>query len=103
MSKNITEKLADLCVATNGEIYYSEWDGGAWMHEAVETQETIENWIESSATWNERSAMKRGEIANMPFVSWENVQVRKGDQRKSISVLDFGDCRYVISQDLTVF
>lgn len=98
------EILNAIAAATNNEIYDPEWRGGQWMVEAVETHETIDDFIASSDEWNERSAkMNRGTIAGFPFVSWANVQARRGDQRRALSVIDIGNVRIAINTDLTDF
>lgn len=97
----MTEKLAAFAAVTRGhDIYDPEYQGGEWMWGAVETHETIEEFIDSSARWRERSTMKEGEIAGMRFVSWSNVQLGKGEPRRSLSVIDFGDIRIALDGDL---
>lgn len=86
--------------ATKNELFDVEYNGGEWMVEAVETAETLEQCIESAAGWNARSAMKRGEIAGLPYIAWAQVQVRKGEARRAMSVIDLGDIRYAIDADL---
>lgn len=100
---NMTEKLAAFAAATNNELFDAEYNGGEWMVEAVETHETLEMWEESSKGWNERSAMKAGEIAGFPYRAWKQVQAVKGQPRRAMSVIDFGDVRYAIDTDLTNF
>lgn len=87
--------------ATNNELIDPDWNGGEWMVEAVETHETLEQFIDSSQNWSERSAMVQGEIGGMPFIVWRNVQVAKGQPRRQMSVVDLGDVRYAIDCDLT--
>ncbi len=99
----MTEKLAAFAAATNNELFDADYKGGEWMVEAVETHETLEQWEESSKGWNERSAMKTGEIAGFPFRAWKQVQAVKGQARRAMSVIDFGDVRYAIDSDLTNF
>lgn len=90
--------------ATNNELFDADYNGGEWMVEAVETQETLEQWEESSKCWNERTAMKAGEIAGFPFRAWKSVQAAKGQPRQSMSVIDFGDVRVVLpGTDLSNF
>lgn len=98
---DMTIKLAAFAAATNNELFDPEWKGGEWMIDAVETRETIEQYVESSARWNERSAMKSGTIAGFPFVAWKNCQAIKGQPRRTMSVVDFGDVRFAIDSDLT--
>ncbi len=101
---NMTEKLAAFAAAVNNELFDPEYKGGEWMVEAVETQETLEQFEESSKNWNERSAMKTGEIAGFPFRAWKSVQAVKGAQRQSMSVIDFGDVRFALpGTDISVF
>lgn len=94
----MTEKLNAFAAATSLELY-----DGEWMVEAVETHETLEQWEESAKGWNERTQMKRGEIAGLPFLAWKTMQAIKGQPRRSMSVIDFGDVRFAIDADLTNF
>ena len=98
-----TEQLATFSAATNNELFDPEYRGGEWMINAVVTQETLDDFIKSSDLWNERSSLQRGTIGGFPFVAWAKVQARKGDQRRELSVVDFGDCRIALDTDLTYF
>lgn len=99
----MTEKLAAFAAATNNELFDAEYNGGEWMVEAVETHETLGQWEEASKGWNECSSMKSGEIAGFPFRAWKQVQAVKGQPRRAMSVVDFGDVRFAIDTDLTNF
>ena len=100
----ITENLKKFAAATNNELFDADYKGGEWMVESIETQETLAQWEESSKSWNERTAMKSGEIAGFPFRAWKSVQAVKGQPRRSMSVIDLGDVRIVLpGTDLTVF
>lgn len=99
----MNEQLNRFAAATNNELFDPEWKGGEWMVNAVETRETIEDFIKSSASWNECSTPRRGEIAGFPFITWTKVQARRGDQRRELSVIDLGDVRFAIDADLTNF
>ena len=92
----MTENLKKFASATNNELFDADYKGGEWMTEAVETQETLEQWEESSNGWNERTAMKSGEIAGFPFRAWKSAQAVKGQPRQSMSVVDLGDVRIVL-------
>ena len=92
----MTENLKKFAAATNNELLDAEYKGGEWMCEHVETQETLEQWEESSNGWNERTAMKSGEIAGFPFRAWKSAQAVKGQPRQSMSVVDLGDVRIVL-------
>lgn len=101
-------KLQAISDATKGDLYdvnFVNYNGekGDWMVEAVETHETIEQFIESSQNWNERSAMKRGTVGGCPFVVWKNIQVRKGAARRSMAVIDLGDVRFAVDAGLGDF
>lgn len=99
-----TENLKKFAAATNNELFDSDYKGGEWMAEAVETHETLEQFEESSKGWNERTAMNTGEICGFPFRAWKSAQAVKGQPRQSMSVVDLGDVRIVLpGTDLTVF
>jgi len=99
-----TENLAKFAAATNNELFDAEYKGGEWMVEAVETHETLEQFEESSKNWNERTAMKTGEIAGFSFRSWKTAQSVKGAPRQSMSVIDLGGVRIALpGTDLTNF
>lgn len=95
--------LSAFASATNNELFDADYKDGEWMVEAVETHETLEQFEKSSKGWNERSAMKSGEIAGFPFLAWKTAQAVKGQPRQSMSVIDLGDVRYAIATDLTNF
>lgn len=100
----MAENLKKFAAATNNELFDADYKGGEWMTDAVETQETLEQWEESSNGWNERTAMKTGEIAGFPFRAWKSAQAAKGQPRQSMSVVDLGDVRIVLpGTDLSVF
>lgn len=94
------ENLKKFAAATNNELFDADYKGGEWMIEAVETQESLDDFVAASKGWNERSAMKQGEIAGFKFVAWKNVQARKGQPRRDMTVIDFGDVRFAIDADL---
>ncbi len=98
------ENLKKFAASTNNELFDADYKGGEWMVDAVETAETLEQFQDSSKTWSERTAMKNGEIAGFKFVAWKSAQIRKGQGRDSISVIDFGDSRVVLTGvDLTIY
>lgn len=100
----MTENLKKFAAATNNELFDADYKGGEWMCEHVETQETLEQFEESSKNWNERSAMKTGEIAGFSFRAWKNAQAVKGQPRQAMSVVDLGDVRIVLpGTDLSNF
>jgi len=97
------ENLIKFGMATNNELFDKDYKEGEWMVRAVETHETIDNFVESSKKWVEKSKEKTGEIAGFRFVAWANCQTTKGQPRKKLSVVDFGDTRFAIDTDLTNF
>jgi hypothetical protein len=99
-------KVAAFAAATKNYLYDTNYCGegvGEWLIEAVETQETLADFEAASAKWAECSSMQRGEIAGLPFVCWAKVQARRGDQRRSIWVIDFGDRRVAIDADASYY
>lgn len=97
------DNLIKFAAATKNELFDPEYNGGEWMVGAVETHETIEQFIESSNKWASCTKDKFGEIAGFKFVAWSEVQVAKGKQRRALSVIDFGDVRFALDCDLTDF
>ena len=93
--------LQTFAAATNNELFDPEYNGGEWMVEAVETRETIDHFVAATAGYNSCTKDKFGEIAGFKFVAYTEVQVRKGDRRRTLSVIDFGDVRYALDVDLT--
>lgn len=96
-------QLQAFAAATGNQLFDLDYNGGEWMIGAVETRETIENFVEASNHYNECTREKFGEIAGFKFVAFSQVQPRKGDQRRQLSVIDFGDVRYALDCDLTDF
>ncbi len=98
-----SQALAAFAAATHNELFDVEYNGGEWMVHAVKTAETIEQFIESSNKYASCTKDKFGEIAGFKFVAWKEIQIAKGQQRQSLSVIDFGDFRMAIDCDLTNF
>ena len=101
---DFNEKLTAFSEATGNELYDNDEGFKEWMIEAVETQETIEDFKVARADWNERGIFQaEGEIAGLPFITWTRCQAMKGQARRDVSVVDFGDRRIVLDADLTSF
>ncbi len=98
--KTFEKKLAAFDEATSEELHDPEYD---WMVEAVETHETLADFEDSAKNYSERAWSGRGEIAGFPFIAWSKIQVSKGDTRRALSVIDFGDRRFALDADLTNF
>ncbi len=93
----IPPEFAAFAAATNNDIYDAELTlGQPWLVEAVETHETLEQFEESSRGWAERSAVKRGEVAGLPYIYWRQAQARRGMRRRPMWVVDFGAVRYAL-------
>lgn len=97
------ENLIKFAAATKNELFDPEYNGGEWMIGAVETHETIEQFVGASKNYASCTNDKFGEIAGFKFVAWREVQPAKGKQRRALSVIDFGDVRFALDCDLTDF
>ena len=95
------EQLKKFADATGNDIFDPEFDGGSWMIKSVETRETIEDFIRAAKGYASATKEKFGEIAGFKFIAFSEVQLRKGDRRRQLSVVDFGDVRYALDCDLT--
>lgn len=93
------EHIKLIAAATNNEIASME----EWMVDAVETQDSIEAFRDASARYAESTMAKFGSIAGFKFIAFSRVQLRKGDPRLMLSVIDFGDYRVALDTDLSVF
>lgn len=100
---NTSANLLKFAAATNNELFDPEYKGGEWMIEAVQTAETIEQFVESSNKYASCTKDQFGEIAGLKFVAWREVQVAKGHQRRALSVINFGEFRMALDCDLTNF
>ncbi len=101
--QNAQQNIAAFAAATNNELFDAAYNGGTWMIDAVETSETLAQIIESATGWAEKSAPTHGVIAGCPFVAYSKMQARRGDARRSLSVVDFGDVRYFLECNLSHF
>jgi len=99
----LSDCLEILSKATHGDVYDHEYNGGCWMFKAVETQESIVDFEQAVSKYADCCAMISGTLAGFSFVTWRQVQVRKGDPRRALSVIDFGMCRFAIDADLTEY
>lgn len=100
---NKASALAAIHKATNGNLYDAEFEGGSWMEAAVETADTLADFEAASANYAECSSMTRGTVAGLPCIAFERVQVRKGDPRRPLGVIDLGDVRVAINDDLSSY
>lgn len=100
-------QLAAFAAATNNEIYDPapdpDGDPWGWMIRAVETQETIEHFLEAAKGYAECTAPKFGEIAGFPFVAFRKIQPRRGMPRQELTVVDFGGARVAMDIDVSAW
>ena len=101
MTQLSLEQIIAFAEATKNDLIDPDYKDGEWLVEAVETAETIQNFIDASKHYAECSAPKLGSVAGFNFAAFSKVQVRKGDVRRSLSVIDFGNIRLAIDADLT--
>jgi len=98
------EALKKISEATKDEVCDIDYDeADPWMVDAVETHETIDDFIESSAKWNERTVARHGTIAGFRFICWNQMQAFKGDPRRQLSVIDLGEVRFALECNLKDF
>jgi hypothetical protein len=90
------EKFTAVSKTTFGDFLFDADNGGEWIADAVETQETLADWDDSKKYWNECAGRIEGEVAGFKFLGWSKVQSKKGDARRSVTVIDFGDFRMVL-------
>jgi len=97
---NFETNLAAFAAATNNDLFDPSFGEGEWLIEAVETQETIDDFVAASANYAEATPARHGEIAGFKFVAFKTVQLRRGMPRRELSVIDFGDRRVAIDANL---
>lgn len=97
----LQQALALIHEATGGDLYDTDWEGGSWMCQAVQTADTLSDFEAAAKNYAESGTVERGELAGFPFLHFGVVQVAKGTQRQSLSVIDLGDVRFAIADDLT--
>jgi hypothetical protein len=100
---NAQQNIAAFAAATNNELFDADYKGGTWMIHAVETSETLGQIVDSAKGWACKSDPNYGVVAGCPFVAYSKMQARRGDARRSLSVVDFGDVRYVLECNLSHF
>lgn len=81
------------------DLFDGEYNQNDWACSAVETQETLANWDNSKNNWAECAGRVEGEVAGFKFLGWKKAQLAKGQARRAITVIDFGDFRVVLDFD----
>lgn len=98
------ENLRKFAASTKHEFYDEQWEGGTWLVDMVETQETLEDFKNASKDWQYCSKMEDGALGGVSFISWSNMQSMKGYGRQSLSIIDLGDCRVALpGTDLSLY
>lgn len=95
------ESLQALHDATGGDLYDANWQGGSWMVSTTETADTLDEFVKGSAGWNERGCVRKFRVAGLRAVYFGEVQARKGDTRRELTVIDLGDVRVAVSADVS--
>jgi hypothetical protein len=84
--------------------------GWEWLVEAVTTAETLDDFATASRSYRERRGAwlksdtgepVRGTVAGLPALAWAQVQTHKGAQRRALSVIDLGDVRVALDEDIS--
>ena len=65
------------------------------MDDLVKTQETLDDFRGSAQSWAECGAISDATYNGHTAVEFDRVQVSSGQQRHALTVIDFGDARYV--------
>lgn len=95
----ITEtQIALINAATGGALYDAEF--GWFSGEPVHTAETMAEFEAAVNGYKESTLPTRGTIAGFPYVAYRTVQPRRHDMRHSLSVIDLGDVRIAIRENL---
>lgn len=74
MNTPTAQQLLSIHNAVTANRYTASWGDNDWMGDAVQTAETLNDFIASSRDYAECSVMKRGMIGDIPFIVWKNVQ-----------------------------
>jgi hypothetical protein len=88
--------LNEFAAATHSELFDPAYQDGAWLVDAVETRESLDDFRHSSQRWATRSAESSGTIAGCPYIAWKTMQRATGDERMALSVVDLGDRRIAL-------
>jgi hypothetical protein len=99
--------LESLEKVSEGEIFSTHKDPEGveygWMYEPVETHDTLEDFERASDGYAESSNPEKGTLAGFPTLFFDRVQVRRGDQRTALTVIDVGEVRLAFRADFSEF
>lgn len=88
--------MRDLIKKTDKEIEaaFGELGHGLMVSDLVFTQDSLDAFKRAAAGYNERGRMTEGKLeCGTPYLEIAAVQVRKGDSRGDLIVIDFGEVR----------
>lgn len=98
MAQITDTQIAAINAATNGALYDAEF--GWFSGEPVHTTETLADFEAAVDGYKECTLPTRGTIAGFPYLAYRTVQPRRHDMRHSLSVIDLGDVRIAIRENL---
>ena len=98
MTQITDTQIAEINAATNGALYDAEF--GWFSGEPVHTAETLADFEAAVDGYKECTLPTRGTIAGFPYLAYRTVQPRRHDTRHSLSVIDLGDVRIAIRENL---
>lgn len=64
------------------------------IEDLAETTDTLDQFRDAAKGWNECKSIDVEEYDGFASLEFDGVQVRKGDKRTALTVIDFGDRRF---------
>jgi len=101
MTTITTEQIEAISSATNGALYDEEL--GWFCGEPVLTTDTLVEFEIAVKNYNEFTLPTRGTIGGFPYLAYRTVQPRRHDTRTSLSVIDLGDVRIALREDVSLY
>ena len=93
-----TEQIEAINSAAAGALYDAEC--GWFAGDPVVTADTLAEFELAISGYNDATVPQRGTIAGFPFVAYRAVQPRRHDTRTSLSIIDLGDVRIALRENL---
>jgi hypothetical protein len=97
----IDAALRAIADATGDNLLDLGAEGWEWLVEAVTTADTVDDFATASRSYRECRVPVRGTLAGLPALAFAEVQVVKGAQRRAFSVIDLGDVRVALEEDIS--
>jgi hypothetical protein len=63
--------------------------------------DTLDQFVAASEGWNEVGCVRECRVAGLRAVYFGEVQARKGDTRRELTVIDLGDVRVAVAADVS--